>query len=71
MGLVVTTENIRPFISNQATPLVRKVPGPNLLDSVTEWVAYGGCADLNTFDGVDPTGTAVRSGGVPGSGGQP
>jgi hypothetical protein len=60
LGLVVTTGNIRPFINNQATPLVWKIPGTGLLDSIDEWVAYGGCLDLNEFDGVEPIGAAVR-----------
>ncbi len=44
--------NIRPMINNQATPLVKTVPGNSVFYYSPSWVAYGGCLGINTFDAV-------------------
>jgi hypothetical protein len=53
-------QELRPLIGNQASPLVRAVPGNPVFTGVTEWIANGGCPILNTFDAVEPLGTAER-----------
>ena len=55
----MTTNDLRSFIGNQSAPLVRPTPGSGMLFQTTGWVAYGGCLDINSFDGVTP-----RDGGV-------
>lgn len=47
-------EDIRPLIANQVTPLVRVEAGNPVFSATESWVAYGGCLDVNTFDGVLP-----------------
>jgi hypothetical protein len=61
MGVGVTTSSIRSFIGNQATPLVRVIPGNPVFAGVLQtWYAYGGCYSINTFDGVQAMGAATR-----------
>jgi hypothetical protein len=61
MGVGVTTSSIRSFIGNQATPLVRVIPGNPVFAGVLQtWYAYGGCYSINTFDGVQAIGAASR-----------
>jgi hypothetical protein len=52
MGLNVGTNDIRSFIGNQTTPLVKAVVGNSVFTNVSDWIAYGGCFGINTFDGV-------------------
>lgn len=60
MGVDVVTRDVRPAIANQATPRVLAVAGNPVFTALAGWIAYGGCADLNTFDGVTPrTGAAA------------
>ncbi len=63
MGVAFFTSDIRPFIGNQSSPLVEVVAdNPVFLPSglLLNWIAYGGCPDLHTFDGVNVTGSAQR-----------
>jgi hypothetical protein len=63
LGVTVATSNIRPFIGNQTTPLVKVSPGnPVFLQtsSLENWYAYGACPSFNTFDGVNLLGTSQR-----------
>ena len=59
LGVDVTTNDLRSFIGNQAAPLVRPTPGSGMLFQTTGWVAYGGCPNINSFDGVTPGGGGV------------
>ena len=61
LGLTLVTNYVRPFISNQATPLVEVIGGnPVFFGPLQTWVAYGGCVGINTFDGVETSGTGQR-----------
>ncbi|MCK9996601.1 MAG: hypothetical protein KAH56_10045, partial [Candidatus Krumholzibacteria bacterium] len=62
MGVSLVTDNVRPYISNQTTPLVSTVGGSGnpVFYSLSTWIAFGGCAGINTFDGVQSRGPAVR-----------
>ena len=63
LGVTVATTDVRPFIGNQTTPEVDVVPGnPVWLPSSTlnNWIAFGGCFGINTFDGVNLIGTGQR-----------
>ncbi len=63
MGLTFTTSNVRPLISNQVAPRVQPVAGlpwGSIFPSDFSWIAYGGCPEINRFDGVEVTGLAVR-----------
>jgi len=54
LGVTVTTSDIRSFIGNQMTPLVKVIPGnPVFTGDLQTWVAFGGCYRINTFDGVE------------------
>ncbi len=62
MGLSLTSSNLRPLINNQSSPRVL-IEGGNPVFSgatVSSWIAYGGCGDINTFDAVEPINTATR-----------
>ena len=59
MGVDVVNYNIRPLIANQATPIVMPMVGNQVL-FLNEWVAYGGCASINTFDAVTARAGAER-----------
>jgi len=63
MGISVVTDNVRSFIGNQTSPLVKTIPGnPVFLPTSTlsNWYAFGGCPDINTFDGVNLLETGQR-----------
>jgi len=63
MGVSVVTDNVRSFIGNQTSPLVKPIPGnPVFLPSSTlsNWYAFGGCPGINTFDGVNIVETGQR-----------
>ena len=61
MGVQVITHDIRSFIGNQPTPLIRVIPGnPVFAGALDTWIAFGGCLITNTFDGVNVTGSATR-----------
>jgi hypothetical protein len=58
-GCSVVTNDVRPLIGSQTTPLVKTVAG-NPVFTLGSWIAYGGCAGINTFDGVNTFGTGQR-----------
>ncbi|MCK9997493.1 MAG: hypothetical protein KAH56_14555 [Candidatus Krumholzibacteria bacterium] len=61
LGVSLVTNHIRPYISNQVVPLVEVIGGnPVFAGSLQTWVAYGGCAGINSFDGVETLGTGQR-----------
>ncbi len=61
MGVSTVTHDVRPLIGNQTTPLVRVTAGnPVFNGSLQTWIAFGGCYDVNSFDGVNVLGTALR-----------
>jgi len=61
MGVTTVTNNVRPFIGNQTTPLVEVISGnPVFGGTLQSWIAYGGCFGINTFDGVNVFGTGQR-----------
>lgn len=57
IGVTLNAQDLRPLIGNQATPTVRALPGNGVFNTVSEWIAYGGCLGLNRFDAVSPIGT--------------
>ena len=73
LGANFVTSDVRPLIGGQVTPGVQPVVGDQIFRSITSWIAYGGCPGVNRFDGVQATGTGVRSaeflapGGAPGA----
>jgi hypothetical protein len=52
LGVDIHSFDVRYLIGNQATPLVRTVAGNGILFSATDWISYGGCNGINTFDAV-------------------
>ncbi len=62
MGVSVITVNVRAFIGNQTTPLVRVLSSNPVWqrDEFQTWIAYGGCFAINTFDGVNVIGSGQR-----------
>lgn len=47
------------YIDGQVTPAVAALDGNGVFTACQEWVAFGGCPDINTFDAVEPRGGAV------------
>jgi hypothetical protein len=63
MGAKLTVSDVRTFIDNQATPKVLPtpaVPGNPVFALAPSWIAYGGCNQINTFDGVEVINTGQR-----------
>ena len=60
MGLTLVSHDVRELISNQTTPLVNTVFPQEVFQIVSSWIAYGACPGINTFDGVQARGLAVR-----------
>jgi hypothetical protein len=60
MGVNYTTGILRSFIGNQSSPLVMTIAGNPVITNVNNWIAYGGCLTMNSFDGVTPRAGAVR-----------
>jgi hypothetical protein len=59
IGIDHQTNSILDFIDNQTAPGVRITPSNPVFATVDEWIAFGGCPGINTFDGVFTT-TATR-----------
>jgi hypothetical protein len=47
------TNEVGPLISNQSAPTVKAMAGNGIISRVDEWIAYGGCIGINTFDAID------------------
>ncbi len=63
MGLSLVTNDLRPFIGNQTSPLVQPTPdNPVFFPGwhPDTWIAFGGCPTINTFDGVETLGGGQR-----------
>jgi hypothetical protein len=66
IGVTLQVPSIVNFIGNQVAPLVRAYPynvstqPVFALSQPAGWIAYGGCLGINTFDGVTPTGSAIK-----------
>ena len=46
------SNQVRPLLNNQATPLIKSVVDNGVFLDNLSWVAYGGCAIINNFDAV-------------------
>lgn len=53
-------QDVAALIGNQVAPKVVPVPGNSVLNTVDEWIAFGGCAGINTFDAIETAGTTER-----------
>ena len=60
LGVSFTQNAVGPLIGQQTTPLVRGVASNGVISRVDEWVAYGGCLGINSFDAVTAVGTSQR-----------
>jgi len=60
LGLSFISNDLRPLIGSQTSPRVLAEAANPVFTSVTSWIAYGGCAGINTFDAVEPLPGAVR-----------
>ena len=61
MGVTTLASDVRSLIGNQTTPLVQVMAGnPVFAGTLQTWVAYGGCAGINRFDGVNTFGTGLK-----------
>ena len=56
MGVTFVNGDLRSFIGNQTTPLVKSEAVNPVFTNATSWIAYGGCLGINTFDAVTTTG---------------
>jgi len=69
MGIAVNGTDVRPDIGGQTAPVVQ--PTGDVAGFNTEFIAFGGCFGINTFDNIAPVGAgSARSHGFvdPGSG---
>jgi hypothetical protein len=48
------------LIGSQTAPTVKIISGNGVIATATEWIAYGGCPVINTFDAITPNAGAVR-----------
>jgi len=71
MNVQVLTNDIRPMINNQTTPLVLPMPGNSVFFSTPGWIAYGGCFGINTFDAIEAGPGAERLAGFTNPNGAP
>ncbi len=63
MGVNLDGPDIYPGIGNQATPLAQRilVDGENpVFTTANNWIVYGGCPVINTFDAIRPKDGAER-----------
>ena len=60
MGVQLEQRQIVNLINNQVAPTVVPTPGNGILTTVDEWIAYGGCLLINSFDAVETVGGGVR-----------
>lgn len=60
MNLAFHTNDIRPNIHSQTTPVVRPVADNGVFFNTPAWIAYGGCSGINQFDGVEAGDGATR-----------
>ena len=51
---------VGPLIGNQTAPLVSAMDGNGIITRVDEWIAFGGCLGINSFDAVTAAGTSQR-----------
>jgi len=52
-GVNYLDSSVLSFINNQTAPLVRTIPGNGVISRVDEFIAYGGCLGINTFDAIE------------------
>jgi len=55
IGVDLQIPSILDFIDNQTAPTVRITSNNPVFSHVEEWIAFGGCPSINTFDGVTTT----------------
>jgi hypothetical protein len=61
MGISVLSTDVRPLIGNQATPMIQVIgDNPVFNGNLGQWIAYGGCFAINTFDAVNVFDTGQR-----------
>jgi hypothetical protein len=58
-GVQLEDRSLVDFIGGQVTPSVSALTGNGVFTQCVDWVAFGGCPDINTFDAVTPQGTTV------------
>jgi hypothetical protein len=63
--------SVGPLIDNQTAPLVKTISGNGVIELVSDWIAYGGCLGINSFDAVTPVGSSVRIAEFTNPNGQP
>jgi hypothetical protein len=54
IGVNFLDRSVRELIELQSTPTVKTIPGNSVFNAVQQWVAYGGCLNINEFDAVTP-----------------
>ena len=59
VGVQLVAGGIRDYIGLQTAPLVKAIGGNGVFTPEDEWIAYGGCLDINEFDAFTTT-TADR-----------
>jgi len=60
LGVDLVDAAVRPYIGNQVAPLVRTIPGNNVIVAPDRWIAYGGCPIINRFDALVVSGGGIR-----------
>lgn len=58
VGVTVLSHDLRPFIQNQTSPVVRAIDGNGVIGSIPRWRVSGGCPRVATFDALLTAGAA-------------
>jgi hypothetical protein len=59
-GVQYVSNQVSSYIAHQTTPIVHRVGAGGPFAEVDQWIAYGGCLGINTFDAVEASATATR-----------
>jgi hypothetical protein len=60
LGVQFLSRQLSNLIDGQVAPTVRAATGNSIIATVDEWVAYGGCLGINSFDAIETIGSATR-----------
>ncbi|MEN8008015.1 MAG: FlgD immunoglobulin-like domain containing protein, partial [Candidatus Krumholzibacteriota bacterium] len=60
MGVGLISDDVRPLIDNQTTPLVAAIAANPVFVPGLSWIAFGGCPGINNFDAVEANAGSLR-----------
>jgi len=61
LGVTLVVSDVRSFIGDQTTPLVKVIADNPVFNGILDtWIAFGGCPIINRYDGLNTFGTGQR-----------